>query len=279
MTTSVEWGEPATAAKRALIEPKVTSANKQLFRTYHPSLCHCEVWLAQENDGRKIWVVSADRDTPRPISTHAGGLEVHLAPSGLTYPTTAVFKRLDDPIGPLSPRKFLSQTNLHCLRHMFPMSIGARVLICGFIVILFKSRADIEQSWINHGLADRFGHLRLSYDVLKDSPTQRTVSKGAAIAAMPNYLGENAALGLKLQFPDSREAIMVPTHAFVTLRGISPPIGRSIMDLYYRFKHQLARYCPIKLSLPGIGFGCGQPKGISPIGKQVFLAGGSEEVS
>ncbi|KAJ5675388.1 hypothetical protein N7462_008285 [Penicillium macrosclerotiorum] len=281
-TDSVEWGDASVAAKRALIEPKVTSSNKELLRTYHPSLsCLPTVYLAEESKDKWIWVISPDPDTAESISTHAGDLEIHLAPGGLIEQTTTKWPKLQpDPIiGTLTPRKFFSRGHLQRLREMFPTSIGARVFISGYIVILFKSRTDVEESWLHDGLADTFGALRLRYDILEDSPTQKAIARGAAIAAKPDCVEAYTALGLKLRFPEGQEAITVPTHAFVGLRGIRTSALRRIADLYYLFKQKLARYSPIQrgLSLPAIGSAWRQPIGNSPLGKQVFLAGGSEE--
>jgi hypothetical protein len=62
--------------------------------------------------------------------------------------------------------------------------------------------------------------LRISCDFLKDVPTRTVVSKGTAIAARLDYVEAYAALGMKLHFLESEEAITIPTHAFETLRCI-----------------------------------------------------------
>jgi hypothetical protein len=195
--------------------------------------------------------------------------------------TTMWPKYQSDPIPAiLNPRKFLSRHHLHLLREMFPTSLGARVFISGFIVILFKSRADIENSWLQDGPASTFGTLRLRYDILEDTPTRTMVSKGAAIAARPDCVEAYAALGLKIRFPGGQEAITVPTHAFITLRYIrSAPLLR-IADWYGHIKMRLARYSPIKsgLSMRAIGSARRHPMGNSPLGQQVFLAGDSKQV-
>ncbi|KAJ9480590.1 hypothetical protein VN97_g12961 [Penicillium thymicola] len=70
---------------------------------------------------------------------------------------------------------------------MFPCALGVRVFISGFIVILFKSRGDIENSWLRDGLADSFGSLCLLYDILQDEPTRNVVPPGGgAITASPD---------------------------------------------------------------------------------------------
>jgi hypothetical protein len=103
---------------------------------------------------------------------------------------------------------------------MFPSAVGVRVFMSGFIVILFKTRADIEKSWLEDGRAGEFGYLRLRYDIIEDEPTQKVLSRGARIAAKPDCSETSAALGVKIRFPSGQEAITVPTHAFVALRSI-----------------------------------------------------------
>ncbi|KAJ5782257.1 hypothetical protein N7457_004031 [Penicillium paradoxum] len=282
-TDSVEWGDKAAAAKRASIEPKVTDTNQRLLRTHHPSLSQLDsVYLVEESEHKWIWVVSPGFDETRSIGAYAGGLEIHLKPTGLMERTTTMWpKYQSDPIPAiLNPRKFLSRHHLHLLREMFPTSLGARVFISGFIVILFKSRADMENSWLQDGPASTFGTLRLRYDILEDTPTRTMVSKGAAIAARPDCVEAYAALGLKIRFPGGQEAITVPTHAFITLRSIrSAPLLR-IADWYGHIKMKLARYSPIKsgLSMRAIGSARRHPMGNSPLGQQVFLAGDSKQI-
>lgn len=82
------------------------------------------------------------------------------------------------------------------------------------IIILFKSRVDVEKSWFEDGFTSPFGNLRLIYDVDE-------VYRGVAIPSKPDAWETNASLGLKLRFHYGREGIIVPTHAFVKFRHIS----------------------------------------------------------
>ncbi|KAJ5657972.1 uncharacterized protein N7484_001621 [Penicillium longicatenatum] len=233
-TDFIEWGNNKVAENRSLIEPKVTESNLRLFRTYHPSLGQFgTVLLVEEFEQTWIWVASPGLSTTRSISTHAGGLEIHPKPAGFIERTTTMWpKYRPDPISILTPRRFLSRKQLHRLREMFPTSLGARVLISGFIVILFKSRANIENFWQHDGLAGTFGALRITYELLEDMPTQKIVSKGAAITATPDCFDGYAALGLKIHFPGGQEAITAPTHAFAALRGIRSASFLRIADCY-----------------------------------------------
>lgn len=222
----------------------MTASNEQLIRTYHPSLSQIDgVWVVQESIEKSIWVVN-----PGPkgiaIATHAGGREIHFLPSGgISMKTTTCYPRIQwDPIfADLNPRRFLSQSDLNKLRDMFPSAVGARVFISGFIVVLFKNRADIEESWEVDGYASQFGNLRLTYDVIEDEPARKVLSRSSAIAATPDAYETAACLGLKIRFFDGREAITVPTHAFVKVRVLKTTLANRVVDFYMRAKKELAR--------------------------------------
>ncbi|KAI2733079.1 hypothetical protein CBS147332_94 [Penicillium roqueforti] len=282
-TNSSEWGDEKAAAARALLEPNVTDANRQLIRTYHPSLsCLQPVWMVLEWDNKWMWAIAPHSAPQKTTGTHAGGLEIHVQPSGYIERTTVIWPKLqNDPLSViLNPRKFLSPNDLNLLREMFPCALGVRVFISGFIVILFKNRSDIEYSWLHDGFADSFGCLRLQYDILQDEPTLNVVPRGAAITTRPNSVDGYAGLGLKLRFPSGEEAITVPTHAFVTLRTMLPTPLLRMNDWYQKIKKKMALYLPIRRNsfVPAVGTARHQTAGNSPIGKTVLLVGESQEV-
>ncbi|KAJ5400671.1 hypothetical protein N7465_011160 [Penicillium sp. CMV-2018d] len=126
---------------------------------------------------------------------------------------------------------------------MFPLAVGARVLISGFIVILLKSRADVEKSWTQDGFASQYGNLRLKYDVTEDTLTRTEVSRGAAIAPKSDERETNASLGLKLRLLDGQEVITVPTHAFVKVKLFNGPRLLRLADWFTpagKDSHELA---------------------------------------
>ncbi|CAG8903156.1 unnamed protein product [Penicillium egyptiacum] len=282
-TNSSKWGDKEAAAARALLEPNVTNANQQLIRTHHPFLSYLHlVWMVQESNDKWIWVIAPDSVPKIAIGTHAGGLEIHVQPWGHMERTIVIWPKLQpDPLNAiLNPRKFLSQDDLHLLQEMFPCALGVRVFISGFIVILFKSRSDIKDSWLHDGFADSFGCLRLRYDILQDEPIRTVIPRGAAITTRSDCIDGYAALGLKLRFPTGQEAITVPTHAFVTLRAMLPMPLLRMSDWYQKIKRKMARYLPIRRnsSVPAVGTARHRTVGTSPLGKNVFLVGESQQI-
>ncbi|KAL1969233.1 hypothetical protein VTN77DRAFT_487 [Rasamsonia byssochlamydoides] len=111
---------------------------------------------------------------------------------------------------------------------MFPTSVGARVFISGFIVVLFNRQKDIEESWKN-GLVTEFGCLRLGYDIVTHEPTINGISSGTPIAPVPNELSSSAALGLKLRLPGGLQCIFT----------YDPPISH-LVPFPFGFIHDLS---------------------------------------
>jgi hypothetical protein len=116
-----------------------------------------------ERNGDRIWVVSRFHVTH--VDTHAGGREIHVFPQFQTrqmlytnfgpfrdYPTSRV----------INARRFLKESDLKSLRMAFPTSVGVRVSISGFIVVLFNNQKDIERSW-DQGQIREFGTLCVGY--------------------------------------------------------------------------------------------------------------------
>ena len=276
-TVSAEWGDDQTAAKRACLEPKVTDSNKELFRTHHPSLSQqTVVYWTKGSWGRSIWVVEIDGHH---VGTHAGGIGIHLIPRGFTQELKCMRPNIwptnyqEDPIPEtLDPRKFLAPTHLNILREMFPTSIGARVFVSGFIVLLFKDHAAIKKSWTQDGISHVFGNLRVCYDVLENIPTNQRICSGAKISAETDPSNALAALGLKLRLPQGYEAITVPTHAFVASRPIRWTPFLRISSWYTAIKTKLSRFAPIHgVSIPAIGHTRDRLDQNSPLGRVVTL--------
>src|ERR1700726_2201247 len=146
--SSPAWGPPSLAAHRATLEQTVTTDNERLLRTYHPSLeCCVGVSIQRCPDGQRIWSVWA-LTTPL-THTHAGGLEIHVlpdfcVPDGMMYNLIAGidhFRRY------INPRRVLTQQDRDTIRKMFPESVGAQVLIGGYMAILYEDMFSMELDW------------------------------------------------------------------------------------------------------------------------------------
>lgn len=192
-TTSLEWGDAATATRRACIEPEVTEGNRELFRTHHPSLSSLNVvrLFEEEPNHNLIWLVGVERNDHY-IGTHAGGIGIHIIPRGLPRkPVEPKTKWQDDPLSvTLNPRKFLARNHLHLLRKMLPTSLGVRVFVSGFVVALFKDRAAVEHSWQHDGILNGFGNLRICYDILDKISTKNDFSHDLSLVTNPKGLPE-----------------------------------------------------------------------------------------
>ncbi|KAJ5692021.1 hypothetical protein N7462_001444 [Penicillium macrosclerotiorum] len=218
-TRSDKWGSREEASARALQESTVTAGNERLLRSHHRSLAPCPfVYQVTEADEKKIWVVSVGPNVPI-YDTHAGGREIHIHPEYLLPQLSQVYSgsRKDPLHRRINPRRFLPPSDLELLRRFFPSAVGARVLISGFIIVLFDNRKDIEASWLE-GCVPSFGLLRLGYDVAVHYPTETVMDSGNAVSSSPDETESATPLGLKLKFPNGSQGIAVPTHAFVDVK-------------------------------------------------------------
>lgn len=251
-----------------------------MIRTYHRSLSCCEgVWTYQ--DGSKtIWVIAPG--IVHIPDTHAGGREIHFLPGSVNPRTTheaTIGPVQDDPVQNINPRQLLSPGSISELQAMFPLSVGARVLISGFVTILFQNRDDITKSWKLDGRVATFGNLRLVYDVMANQPSNDRINSGKSISQNPNDSQASASLGLKLRLPNGQVAITVPTHAFVKLRDPSRPLFR-VLDWVTSLKSRLSKFHPVRRIAyePAVAISKNS-RGNSPIGKTVYLAGQARAVS
>lgn len=273
-TASLDWGPKELASARALLE-HVNPENEQLFRTYHPSLaCNESVYIATEpSNGNKIWVIGVDATA----DTHAGGREIHFHPVFQVpefHMSSQLFFRENPLDRPINPRRFLAPETLNFLRTMFPMAIGVRVLISGFIIVLFKTEKDMKASW-DLGRVSEFGGLRLGYDLLADEATSQVTVSGRSITDSPENVKSFAALGLKLRLSQGTLCITIPTHAFVRTRQTQSRAYIRAVDWMARVKTALWRFAPFTIGskMEAIGTSNEEPNSNSPLGKRVWLAG------
>ncbi|KAL3433411.1 hypothetical protein BDV09DRAFT_186676 [Aspergillus tetrazonus] len=185
-TNSLEWGSGERATFRAGLEP--TSS---------------VVYIVTSPFGKRIWLISCDA----PDIT-AGGLEIHLFPAGYPLterliPTAAAQSILAQTLveGQINPRKFLTAQDLDSLRILFPKSIGAQLLIAGFLRVLFNSGTDAEQAR-NLSCPSELGGLVVLLDTAKFNVTAQNVHSGAAVS--DREAKSVGCLGLMLGLPGGK---------------------------------------------------------------------------
>lgn len=128
----------------------------------------------------------------------------------------------------LNPREFLSSENISLQQRLFPSAVEVRVLISGFIVILFQSRSDIEKSWREDGKASEFGFLRLVYEVIEIQPTKDQIPSGKPIFPNPKDTNVSASLDLKIRlqkWPRSHYGPNPRVRKYTGTWSVSIPLG------------------------------------------------------
>lgn len=207
--------------------------------------------------------------------THAGGREIHIHPEFLLPQLSRVYSgsRKDPLPRRINPRRFLPASDLELLRRFFPSAIGARVLISGFIIVLFQNRKDIEASWLE-GCVPSFGLLRLGYDVAVHYPAKSVVDSGNAVADSPEQTDSITPLGLKVKLQDGSQGIVVSTHGFVDVKTPQENIARKDAGWVARTKSTLCRAASMKIK-DCIKMGS---KENSPLGKSVWFVEEPKEV-
>lgn len=269
------------ARTQATFATAVTVENEQLVRSFHRSLEHCEsVSVHEDVDGRMVWLVNVE-DAPKVVDTHAGNREIHFWPviqMAPPYPRTSM---LEDPIPRvINCRRMLRPEDLDAIRRCFPGSVGVRVIIAGWVVVLFRDKTSLRACWNQVPSPPvTVGARRLSYQIVDHRPTFVKVGYGYPVSEQSDGHAQ-ASLGLRLRMADGRETITTTTHAFVRLaRGGLPPLWRSVTDWYLRIRGSLANCRLLKLlsAIPAIGeMRLGREN--TPLGKKIWLAGTGLEV-
>lgn len=206
-------------------------------------------------------------------STHAGGREIHVVP-GMQHPNPQIYKQnLQDRIGRrVNPRRMLTAHDINAIRAMYPNSVGIRILIAGWAVVLFASKNEMIVAW-RQGIPDKIGGLYVGYDINEVNPTTATKRAGFAVSGTRDSFDSVGALGVRLKMRNGLEAITTVTHGFVNRPGRARILYRAA-DWFLRTKEAITRYRTIK---PSKTFPA-QVTGNSPLGKEVWLAGTDQRV-
>jgi len=279
-TDSSSWGPIFIAAERALTETAVTPENEKLLRTHHRSLARSDtVEVGHEINGKEIWLVSAAASITV-LDTHAGGREIHIMPRYMIPDLTGYYARaFEDPIGrELNPRRFLTARDLNHIRNLFPHATGVRVLICGIVIILFRTGSDMRLTW-ERGGPDTIGLLNVGYDIAEHIQT-RAEHWSYAVSEHPDDLSCSVCLGLRLKLANGQEAITTATHGFVELETSKNRMVLCFADWYIRLKNILSRFLSIPTETDVLGMATPRElAGNSPLGKAVWLSGTNRRVS
>lgn len=201
--------------------------------------------------------------------THAGGRAIHLYPNLVLPQLSQIYSgsRQDPVKHTINPRRFLSAPDLEHLHRFFPAAIGARVLISGFLVILFRDQKDIESSWLE-GCVPSFGLLRVGYDIAVHYPTETVPESGNAVTESPGDHECATPLGLKLKFSDGSEGITVCSHAFVDVKTPVNHASHKESSFLSKTKSAFSKATALKIKERVINGSAVD----SPLGKSVWLA-------
>jgi hypothetical protein len=178
----------------------------------------------------------------------------------------------------INPRKLLSPAQLDGLREIFPTAVGARVLVTGFLVVLFKSLCDIQAVYDRDWVME-VGGLRTVYDKLRLEASADTLISGTEGSEQPESFHGFGCLGLRLRMADGTEAITTITHGFV--KNPQPScVTMMFADWFLRTKNSLSRF----LRPPPQSEACAtgvvrNTQGNSPIGKEVWVSMEKKRVS
>ncbi|KAM5457522.1 hypothetical protein MaudCBS49596_000717 [Microsporum audouinii] len=277
---------PAMLAQ-ARFATSVTGENEQLLRSFHPSLEVFETVLVMATDTGDVWAVhNGTNDEERAIDTHVGGREVHIYPyHEFPYPrsTYVGIPFCDCPLTRhINPRRLLRPEDLRVLREFWPTSVGVRVLISGWVIILFSSQSDMEAEWVSK-MCDNIGGQRVGYDVVRCDLTLRPVPSASAVASRSGDFSTRVSLGLRLRMHEE-DVITTVTHGFVetyTPNSYFDYLKMQCSSWYLSVRSALERFrLPRPSSItPGILESRGEYRGHStatdnsPIGRQVWIAG------
>lgn len=173
----------------------------------------------------------------------------------------------------INPRRLLTASQLDGLREVFPQAVGARVLVAGFLVVLFESLCDITQAY-HQNWAMEVGGLRVVYDLVAAEVTASTIESGYEVSISPNSLQSTGCLGLRLRMTDGVDVITTVTHGFVRHPSASR-LTQTVCDWILRAKSAIGRFrnpfSPRPAETPAGGISRSGNSN-SPIGKHVWLA-------
>lgn len=119
--------------------------------------------------------------------------------------------------------------------------MGIRVLLAGWIVILFRKLSDINAR-LRRSIPATFGSRPVGFHVVDHVPTtaQPSLTYGTAVARQPNVqFAAVACVGLAITLPNGQDAISTVTHSFVDFPKRS--FIRTAVDIAYSSISQIGK--------------------------------------
>lgn len=254
----------------------VTPGNEVMVRTLHRSLQNCREVFVHEQSGKTIWLVSPTNNMTPLRDTHAAGREIHIFPKFELPPPDFQFR--EDPVcRMINCRGLLSDEDIRIIREYFSGSVGARVLISGFLVILFDNRKALKKSW-KQGVVNYVGGLVIKYAMRDYMAACDVVPPRHASINRPDGLGENSCLGLRLRMENGIEAITTATHSFVRFPTGPSSTRARLLDLSGSIRATLARFSLTRKTKSEPAMGRERRRRNTSLGAEVWMGGTSDKV-
>lgn len=235
--------------------------------------------VVEDKSGYVIWLVSAAEDTRNILDTHAGGREIHIQPL-LELPPAGFSLYREDPLAcPINCRRILRTADLRTLREYFPGSVGVRVLVSGFVIILFEDKKTMQKCW-ELGTVEAIGGQRPGYLIASYEATSDRIAPGYSIADRPDeFMANQGCLGLRLCLPHGQHAITTTTHCFVQISSNPSPLRMRLAEWYISIRNALGRFRPIPTTTDIPAITETRQKGANTsLGTNVWLAGTNRKV-
>lgn len=223
----------------------VTPEKEVAIRTLHRALeaCRC-IEVHQDYHGKEIWVIPAHSITTRLYDIHAAAREIHILPRFEVPPCNLPISRPDPLTRLVNSRRLLRSGDFRRISIHFPGSVGVRVLICNFIIILFDSQRKMEFCW-GLGEVETVGGLRVRYSMLDYGLTSSPIA-GLNHPDLADTEDSRRCLGLRLRMPSGHETITVSTHAFVRYSLSTSPIRLRLSEWYLAARSAMTSFKPVR---------------------------------
>ncbi|PHH50704.1 hypothetical protein CFIMG_006405RA [Ceratocystis fimbriata CBS 114723] len=189
-----------------------TRHNEPFLRNFHPALSTARfVAMRRNENGEFNWVVEGIPATP--MHSYINRIPVLVRPWCYIMPTTMrTHYDLWRKETRYNPRHLLHCDEIHFIRRAFPRSLGVQVLLCGLLVMQYRSYDDILADW-KHTVPFHFRGLPITFNVLH--------IRASTGQQMKHH--RNVALGLRLQLECGRHVVTTWTSELIRTGVLRPP--------------------------------------------------------